>query len=71
MTVNVLCMYCLREIEPSRAYRRVIGWERRREGGGTNALRGRRPTNDFACTRCIDRIVLGLPPVETPESEVV
>ncbi len=42
-------------------YQKVEGWERFREGGGTNALSIRRPFDVFMCVRCMDRALAGVP----------
>ena len=36
-------------------YHEVIGWEKPRRGGGTNALALRRLTGKVACSGCISR----------------
>jgi hypothetical protein len=71
MTVRVRerCQFCLREIEPEYAYRRVTGWERKRDGGGTNALRLRHPHDAWACSQCINTLAAGRP-LPTYETEV-
>ena len=61
--MTVPCTFCEREIDPESrmTYRKVIGWERPREGGGTNALTLREPTQVFACSSCIEKLKLGIP----------
>jgi len=61
--MTVPCTFCEREIDPESrmTYRKVIGWERPREGGGTNALTLREPTEVFACWICIEKLRLGIP----------
>lgn len=49
-------------IDPDRDYRRVIGWEKRRDQGGTNALRGREPLGEWACIFCVEKLAKGLTP---------
>ena len=45
---------CGTTIDPNQDFRKVVGWERRRDGGGTNALRLRQPQQSgpvaSACT---------------------
>ena len=48
------CTFCGSPINPDRDYRKVTGWERRRDQGGTNAIRLREPTNEWACMACIN-----------------
>jgi hypothetical protein len=67
---NVRCRFCLREIDPDLAYRHVSGFERKRPGGGTNALRLREPHDSWACSQCVDRLAAGLP-LPTYETEIV
>lgn len=57
------CLFCSREIASvQQAYRRVVGWEKPRRGGGTNALAVRQPTDVFACSICIDKLRRGIDP---------
>lgn len=63
------CTYCLRLVEPEAAYRRVTGFERRRAGGGTNALRLRQPHDVWACSPCVERLAAGRP-LSSYETEV-
>lgn len=49
------CHFCGKQITTmSSAYNRVIGWERKREAGGTNALALREPQPEWAHSWCID-----------------
>lgn len=49
------CTFCARPIDPDRAatYRRIRGWEKRRSGGGANAITLREETGEYAHTSCI------------------
>lgn len=50
-----LCRFCEEPIvSTANAYRRILGWERRRRGGGTNQITLREPTGEWACSSCID-----------------
>lgn len=52
------CPFCLKPVEgPS--YHEVLGWERDRKQGGTNALRLRERTGKQAHQWCVDRAVEG------------
>jgi len=58
------CHYCNRPTDPSRAYRRVTGWERKsrvasRRRGSDVVLR--QVTDEYACEDCIVRLREGLP----------
>lgn len=59
------CSICGGPINPNTDYRKVVGWERHRNQGGTNALRCREPLDEYACTRCVDRSALGISPNQT------
>jgi hypothetical protein len=50
------CTFCGGSISASRDYRRVTGFERRRSGGGTNALSLRTVSHEWACEGCIRRM---------------
>lgn len=56
------CIYCEKEIDPSRDYRKVEGFERSRSGGGTNAIRLREPKDEWACAPCVDKLSRGIAP---------
>lgn len=60
MTHQLKCMYCGKEISLNRDYQRVTGFEKRRNQGGTNALRLREPQEEWACMFCVDRQAAGL-----------
>jgi hypothetical protein len=52
------CPLCGEAIEGSRTrgvYFRVLGWEKDRDAGGTNALRCRERTGEVAHAHCVDR----------------
>lgn len=53
MATTAKCTFCDGPIAPSRDYREVTGFERRRAGGGTNALALRAPGDKWACEGCI------------------
>ena len=50
------CVFCDTPVDPANpsVHRRVIGWEKSRDQGGTNAVRLRVPLNEFACGACVD-----------------
>lgn len=57
------CIFCGSEINPDNDYQYVSGWEKHRQQGGTNALRGREPHPDkWGCRWCVDKIAKGLTP---------
>lgn len=50
------CVLCGKEIPSlANAYRRVTGFERQRHQGGTNAIRLRELSDEWAHAFCIDR----------------
>jgi hypothetical protein len=55
------CRYCDAKIdsETPGVYQYVKGWERRRAGGGTNAIRLPERVMMFACHACIEAHVRG------------
>lgn len=60
MAHNLKCEFCSREISTARDYQLVKGYERKRDGGGTNALRLREPLGKWACKFCIDKEAKGI-----------
>lgn len=40
----------------------VTGWEKKREGGGTNHIALRTPQNQFRCNVCMQRMLDGVDP---------
>jgi hypothetical protein len=60
MAHNLACEFCSRPISTTRDYQLVEGYERKRDGGGTNALRLRRPKGKWACMFCIDKEAKGI-----------
>lgn len=56
------CIHCQGPIDEDQDYRKVIGWERRRSAGGTNAIKLREPLDDWACRWCVEKQVKGLAP---------
>lgn len=58
---EVRCSLCGQAgIDPERDYRRVIGWERRRSAGGTNAVALRQPLGEWAHRNCVDLTTSGI-----------
>jgi len=51
----IKCALCDAPIGDSRIYHEVVGFERDRKQGGTNALRVRRRTGRVAHFFCVDR----------------
>lgn len=61
--MNVRCVYCLEWAEPSFAYQRIQGWERKasadsRRGGSDISLREH--VDEFACFACVERKKAGV-----------
>lgn len=59
------CCFCQREIDPNgkQTMRRVFGWEKVRKGGeGTQALKDRQFTMEFAHVLCLDVKLAGEDP---------
>jgi hypothetical protein len=54
------CAFCGGPIVAEHDYRQVVGWERRRSAGGTNAIRLRANTDQWACFRCVDKQAAGV-----------
>ena len=57
------CTYCGEPVDAQSDYRRVIAWERRREQGGTNAIRAPERLDQWACRWCVDKLAQGVDPV--------
>jgi hypothetical protein len=54
------CAGCKREIEPNEViWYEIIGWEKDRRGGGTNAVFDRRRTGSIMCDNCRWKIKFG------------
>jgi hypothetical protein len=60
MAHQIKCTFCGGRISVTRDYQRVEGYERRRNQGGTNALRLRQPKGEWACTSCVDKEARGI-----------
>lgn len=59
------CAICGAEIASVRiAWRKVVGYERPRKQGGTNAIRLRRPVDEYACEICVTRLRAGVDPAQ-------
>lgn len=57
----VRCSFCSNPIHSTRnAYRRIGGWEREREQGGTNHVVLREPKDEWACIHCINKLQSGV-----------
>lgn len=56
------CSVCGEVVDERRqtVYNKVTGWEKKRDQGGTNALRLREPDNEFMCVICMDKLTRGL-----------
>lgn len=56
------CVECQREVDERRelVWHGVIGWEKKRGGGGTNHIALRTPTSDVMCNACMTRLAAGL-----------
>lgn len=58
---QLVCKFCAAPVDRKSGFRRVSGWERiERQGGGTNAVALREPTEEFACRTCIDKQSSGI-----------
>jgi len=57
------CTFCGQEVDPGGrgVYRRVRGWERKRDQGGANVIHLREELDEFACSSCVDRLKRGIP----------
>lgn len=55
------CHECQKEIDvrSPRVWQQVIGWERKRNGGGTNHIALRKPQPVWCCAECIDLKLAG------------
>lgn len=51
---TVPCIDCGKEIDQRWDFREITGWEKRRAGGGTNAVKERRETGRWMCRGCWD-----------------
>ena len=63
--LNVSCWYCGKHIPHhliDRCYRQVIGWEKHRMKGGTNALAMREPQQVWMHTDCMSLYKRGITP---------
>lgn len=58
------CSTCTRDIDErkEKPWTEVIGWERRRDQGGTNHVAMRKPTGNAICNECMIRLQAGLAP---------
>lgn len=56
------CVYCNGEVDPDRDYQYAIGWVKRRDAGGTNALALRTLREKYACQQCVNRLKRGVSP---------
>ena len=62
MTDAGKCVYCSAPINPERDYQGEKGWIKRRTQGGTNAVRGMRLVDAWACSTCVDKVAKGISP---------
>ena len=58
------CSQCTRLVDERREviWSQVIGWEKKREAGGTNHVALRRPQNLFMCDDCMTKLQQGVSP---------
>lgn len=56
------CTFCGKAIDANSDYQKVVGWEKKRSGGGTNAVRGRENVDEWACRWCVDKLAKGIDP---------
>lgn len=58
-----VCEFCGEPIKSVRwAWRKIIGYEKTRKQGGTNAIALRKPLDEWACDRCVDKLRNGVDP---------
>lgn len=57
--MNPKCVFCNDDVDPKQGYRKVTGWEQRRAAGGTNAVRLREASDQWACRWCIEKQAKG------------
>lgn len=55
------CIHCGDYIERGRWYERVVGWDRPRDGGGSNQITLKQGTQIYSCIDCIERIKSNIP----------
>jgi len=60
MSGMVPCAFCGAEVQGE--FRRVVGWERVRRGGGLNRLVQRTETGEWACNGCGHALMHGVLP---------
>jgi len=55
--MTITCWFCKATVNPAQSgvYRRVVGWEQTRRGGGANKIALRDETGDWAHRDCVDR----------------
>jgi hypothetical protein len=59
------CVFCGRVIaSPAHGWRKVVGWERERSQGGTNALAVRQPLDEWCCVEDMQKLRRGLDPAQ-------
>ena len=60
------CVTCEKEVDPNArtTWQRVIGWERKRKGGGTNAVALRETLQQFMCGECMIQRLEGIDPMQ-------
>ena len=61
---TVGCVFCGEQVDPNsrRTWRKVEGFERHRDAGGTNAIALRHQLDVWACDPCISKQKTGLAP---------
>ena len=56
----MICSACEKDLRPSQnPWQKVSGWERKRHGGGTNALKLREAHQEWLCAECMVKRTLG------------
>lgn len=60
----VPCLYCGEALDTSKGYEQVVGLRRQRDEGGPNQITLPRPTGRWACRDCVDRLKLGIHPLQ-------
>jgi hypothetical protein len=62
----LFCAKCGRSMDEriETVWRQVIGWEKKREQGGTNHLALREPLNQYCCNGCMTLLAAGIDPAQ-------
>lgn len=61
----VPCLFCGEAISTGRSYEQIVGFRQHRQVGGPNQITLPKPTGRWACSDCVDRLRLGIHPLQT------